>query len=183
MADTVHNCQDLTLAALQSLILAETLERGLLYNVTDKTGWLLVANSSSTLVPLRGSLTITNGDTLPTGIEPDVLFVDTGVIDTDITLETGTALDLVIPNNYFPMVLIGRATVNTYPFILVFSGVTDYSDSLNIEFSGYTGVMRFNYNFDADMSANEYKLKSNSAYLKDDTCQAIIEFHRSQFPA
>ncbi len=52
------------------------------YYVTDKN-WLLYVDQPTVLKPVKGSLHIFNGETLPEGIEPDVLFIDTGIVDWD----------------------------------------------------------------------------------------------------
>lgn len=69
---------ELTLAQLETLIAAEGVVFGRNYKVTDKN-WLLTGIASNKLVDFAGQgITILNGETLPTGVEPNVLFIDTG---------------------------------------------------------------------------------------------------------
>lgn len=167
----------LTSEELDALIGSEALERGNYYYDTDKD-WYLIAISPSKLIPVGGRLTITNGDTLPTGIEPDVLLVDTGVISTDISSATGTPLPFSTPTGYYIVKVITQ-TNGTLTDVLVynenepfFSSFTSSLDCISIMDTGYSSV-------------NNYPATNIQATGVDasNTLQAVIEFHKSPFPA
>ena len=99
-----NECISLTLAALQALQVQNILPIGQQYYVTDKD-WLLYVDQPTVLKPVKGSLHIFNGEILPKGIEPDMLQIDSGFVTGDLSVATGTPIDLVIPNGYFPIFL------------------------------------------------------------------------------
>ena len=77
---------EVTKAQLDALVAANGLNEGLQYKVTDK-GWLLVAITDSTLSPISGILYINNEDIDISFIICDKIFINTGVIDTDISID------------------------------------------------------------------------------------------------
>lgn len=78
----------LTSTALADLITAEGIVIGQVYNVTDK-GWILTGTGVATL---GGSITLMNGEELPAGVEPEMLWIDTGEIGSDVEGEYDTLL-------------------------------------------------------------------------------------------
>lgn len=88
-----------TLAGLDLLIENNTVTIGKQYFVSDKN-WLLLGVSDSTLTEVRPIL-LTNGEALPEGITPDVLYIDTGLIVDDIV--AGVSISVPEGYNYFSM--------------------------------------------------------------------------------
>ena len=82
-------------------VFGAVLPLGQQYYITDKY-WLLYVDQPTVLKPVKGSLHIFNGETLPDGIEPDVLLIDTGILDWDISPVDGVPLDIFTPLNYIP---------------------------------------------------------------------------------
>jgi len=80
--------------------------------------------------------TLPNGSTLPAGVRPDTLFIDTGVINTDISV-TGTTI--TVPDGYILMrityhittddVITGMKIYSPYT-LTVFENTGDYSASI-----------------------------------------------------
>ena len=93
---------DLLASELDSLISNSGLVRGLQYNVTDKN-WKLIATKVNECKPINGKLKIVNGETIPIGVVPDIVYIDTGEIS------SVNDLDITISDNYIPF----SYTVNT----------------------------------------------------------------------
>jgi len=93
---------EVTLSQLNTLITESGLNEGLQYKVIDVgINWLLLATSVNTLKAMTGRLIINNGFLLPTAIKTDVLIINTGIINTDLTQTTGTPLLIVSPAGYY----------------------------------------------------------------------------------
>jgi len=93
---------NLILDELIEKITNSTLEIGVRYFITDKD-WLLYANTISSLKPVSGSLHIFNGQEVPQGIEPDILFIDTGNITDVANTQSGvTSIDFTSLLSYAP---------------------------------------------------------------------------------
>ena len=96
-APTISLYRDVTLVQLETLITNSQIEFGKHYKVADKD-WLLTGIANNKLVDFAGQgITIMNGDTLPTGVEPSVLFIDTGIITDDIEV---TPLEITNKEGY-----------------------------------------------------------------------------------
>jgi len=164
---------DILLADLVTLIGSSGLKRGTFYKVTDKD-WYLIAVTTSVLKPVSGRLTIMNGDTLPTGIEPDILLVDTGVITTDIQI---SGIDITnIPYTY----TINSALVNC----ISSEGDGILGVSLGLLYSDAIIGPEIFYNIVGNSRryvGDELKLFMTGIGTDNTTGRAIIEFHKSPF--
>ena len=109
----------LTLAQLEAKIAAETIVTGAIYKITD-TGWLLLGTGTNTLTDADDTLTLANGDTLPTGVEPDTLLIDTGVLTGDYS---GSSYRIEPPLGYFPV----------YADLISYIELTDFNFALESE--------------------------------------------------
>ena len=169
----------LTSAELDALIGSEALERGNYYYDTDKD-WYLIAISPSKLIPVSGRLTITNGDTLPTGIEPDVLLVDTGVIDYDISESTGTPIAVTMSSyaEYNPFIKVFVKDITGGDAISGISMCNGFL-SLNDMVSGeiYTGYPSF-----STIGGGDFLNWTITGNMNGMSCRFVIEFHKSPFP-
>lgn len=170
--------QDILLADLESLISGSSLVIGNTYYVTDKD-WYLYANSSNTLKPVSGSLHLFNGQELPTGIEPDVLFIDTGIIDWNIDDSTGTPLILQLFPNYQPIHLYLDIDNNTdLTDLAIGSNIGSGFFMEEISVSGWrllNAINQVGYLFDYKHT-NIYAVGNGGG----NTFRAILEFHRSE---
>jgi len=76
---------EVTKAQLDALVADNGLNEGLQYLVTDKN-WLLIAISNNQLTPISNVLEILNSDIYPAYIITETLKIDSGIIDTDISV-------------------------------------------------------------------------------------------------
>ena len=74
--------ETMTLAGFSARVAAGTLNIGQIYTITDK-GWVLQAHTNTVAKPLHGAFKIMNGESLPDGIIPDEIIIDSGSITTD----------------------------------------------------------------------------------------------------
>jgi len=161
---------NLTLAELEEMITAAALPIGQKYYVTDKD-WLLYANTPSTMKPVSGSLHIFNGQTLPTGVEPDVLLIDTGIIDWDISA-LGTPLVVDVPLNYSAIMahidVIYNSDVVTFTYNTAPIGFEDVSTSsiFSVTLEKYLNVLGCSF--------------GSSVFVVGDKVRFLIEFQRSE---
>lgn len=96
---------EVTLSQLNALIAANGLNEGLQYHCVDTNiDWLLLATGSNTLIAATGTLKLYNGSVLPTAISADIILIDTGVIDTDISMSTGNPIAVSLVPNYLDKV-------------------------------------------------------------------------------
>jgi hypothetical protein len=165
-----------TLAALELLIMESELVLGSQYFVTDKD-WLLYATSAYTLKPVSGSLHIFNGQTLPDGIEPDILLIDTGIVDWDIS-STGNPLVIDI--------------INDYEFTDASIDVIATDDSINLHVFGILPIDAFGEDLVAAAKIRRiikntpfftgpmYDSIMTNSYTLGDSFRVIFEFHRSE---
>lgn len=168
--------QELTLAELQA-IQSNNLPIGQQYYVTDKQ-WLLYVDSPTVLKPVKGSLHIFNGETLPEGIEPDVLFIDTGIVDWDINGDTGTPLSITTFEKYqFPISveILGTGSANNF-------GIFSYYGMFYTDSNIYPNV---SYKFPNNNLADTDNYPISAIITQDNlgngnSCRYILEFHRSE---
>lgn len=174
MEKVFSHSQDILLADLETLISGSLLVVNNVYHVTDKDWWLR-AVTTSVLKPVSGSLHIFNGETLPTGVEPDVLLIDTGIIDYDISTETGSPITVYNPLGYTQAH--GVLECLTYT-----SGVTSIS---------YRGANLFNETTEIGIYPPWYDWVTVSPFTQNyelsatgvspnDSIRVIIEFWRSE---
>ena len=76
---------ELTKAELDALVAANGLNEGLQYKVTDKN-WLLLAKSENMLLSVKKYLSLNRTESVPEYIDSEFIMIDTGVIDTDISV-------------------------------------------------------------------------------------------------
>ncbi len=136
----------LTLVALSGLVTANQLEEGLQYLVTDKD-WLLLATGNNTLISVSGLLTIQNGFVLPSYIVTDILRIDFGIIDYDISTDTGNPITIVPIDGYYPMKaefeytgISGMCTI--YPFSMFLTEPIDIGPEIYV-FYPITNINNF----------------------------------------
>jgi hypothetical protein len=169
----------LTLTALNALISGSYLVIGQQYYVTDK-GWLLFAKAVNKLGSFEG-LKIMNGDTLPAGIEPNVLFIDTGMITDDLSINTGTPLPIIVPSNYYPISPILDVIANSE----VISTITVFQffmlDGFDLQPGHKYVIPDLGNNSSHDFSSSFDNTIQAEGNGDGNTCKLIIEFHRSQF--
>lgn len=77
---------------------------GTIIYVTDKD-WHLLCYKDRVAKPLSGVLKITNGDTLPAWLTPELIEVNFGTITSDISV-TGIEIDLAA--TYYPIMLVAK---------------------------------------------------------------------------
>lgn len=141
---------------------------GTQFYVTDKD-WLLHAYKNNICKPVSGRLTIMNGNTLPTGIEPDVLLVDTGVIDYDIS----EGYTLTTPSGYlynsgYMKITNSDGDINSVNFF----GIQSFDGLSTGEITVLSYIEKY-YQFLLPLVA--YGITPSI------TLQVIIEFHKSPF--
>jgi hypothetical protein len=93
----------LALTELNALVAANGLKTGMQYKVTDKN-WNLIATSVKTTKPLFGIIMILNGESLPSYLETDVFYVDSGPISTNISssgIEIAGKVGYFVENLFF----------------------------------------------------------------------------------
>jgi len=88
--------ETMTLVVFSARVTAGTLNIGQIYSISDK-GWVLQAHTNTIAKPLH-DFKINNGDSLPEGINPDQLVIDTGLLT-----DSDTTVNLTVPNNYYPV--------------------------------------------------------------------------------
>lgn len=118
LAETFISIENEVYSSKEKIKIPNSLPIGQQYYVTDKN-WLLYVDSPTVLKPVKGSLHIFNGETLPEGIEPDVLFIDTGVIENDIPVIN--PLIITVPNNYLLIGGYGKVLGSIEPYTLEIS--------------------------------------------------------------
>ena len=161
---------------------------GTQFYVTDK-GWLLHAHKDNICKPVDGKLTIMNGDTLPTGIEPDILMVDTGVIT--ISSEIGGAIEtpteITIPSGYYLGEDCGLKIISSPDVCALYIAnnydepVFEFNERGDISVGEYIGEPA-TYTFFRNSShvSGNYKIVGNVP-AGTTTLKSIIEFHKSPF--
>ena len=178
MADTLQYLTNLDQSDLITLIDGNELNVGLLYFVTDRN-WLLVAVADSVLKPVSGSITLINGDTLITGVEPEVLWIE--LPEYAYTSET----PVVVDQSYYPtMMIVKNDNTEGDP-----SRAKLYSESSSTVIMGYNGDnATVSYGTTVIYFANESNLPSyvardvyNISDESDVTAIILIKFERSQF--
>ena len=178
----------ITSAELDALIGSEALERGNYYYDTDKD-WYLLAISPSKLIPVGGKLTINNGDTLPTGIEPEILLVDTGVIT--IASEIGGAIEtpceITIPSGYYLGENCGLKIINRPDVCALYIAnnydepVFEFNERGDISVGEYIGEpATYTFFRNSSHASGNYKIVGNVP-AGTTTLKSIIEFHKSPF--
>jgi len=179
---------ELTLAELQALQFADyptnteanDLAVGQQYYLTDKE-WLLYVHTPTVLKPVKGSLHIFNGETLPDGIEPDVLLIDTGVVTEDISQDTGTTLPIILSIGYLPKQIFfetmdsddGLELVNAFGQSV--GGITIGNGISSVDFPIGDGQIT-GWNGQLDVNT----IWINGVGIGDSKVRIIIEFHRSE---
>lgn len=155
---------DLTQEDFDALVVAEEIVLGQAYNITDANFGVLFGASATTVKPLGGRMTIQNGDTLPAGIEPDVLMVDTGVI-------TGSTLEVTAYSGYY----FKDALINVInEELLTVDSFLGNVTSIDLT----SGAHRLFANTNTLNDNNNITTTYNGG---DNNYRAIIEFHKSPF--
>jgi len=170
---------NLTLAELEELITAADLPIGQKYYVTDKD-WLLYANTASIVKSVSGSLHIFNGETLPIGVEPDVLLIDTGIVTDDIILN---GLAITVPADYNPISFMIKnldSSTELNPCTLSSAGgnVLHIGNGLFETQIGYSSNASYVNSIDGITFMPPYTLIVNGN--AGSGFRSIIEFHRSE---
>jgi len=167
---------DLTLTELAVLITNSGLNKGLQYYVTDKD-WLLYATSVNTLKPVSGSLHIFNGETLPTGIEPDILFIDTGIVDWD-TVTNPLTINPIANYDEIPLVFLQEISSLNGMIFIGMLGADIFTDLNVTNLYRTIGLAGVPWLYTCKEPIFIYEL--GETHVEGFSFRAIIEFHRSE---
>lgn len=155
---------EITSADLDLLIATNSIEVSTQYFVPEKE-WLLIGISTNKVKPISGKLHLFNGEQLPTGIEPDVLIIDSGIVDRNISVE---GIEVIAPENYL---------LKSYVVDKFFADASNHSIAGMSSIVPLTGIGLFHVNMDASYKkVSPYELIGSANTTPG--IRVFFEFHK-----